>query len=195
MPSFAESTVDGRIRFERPSSMSSLTKPWKPPPVTWRIPYFRHALGEAELACLASVLQGEILTTGDAVSEFEAKFAAYLGVRHALGVTSSTGPWHGGAAHGPPRARHRGGRRSDHYADELRCHRHRDSGGGRDTRFRRRRARYRQSRCRQGGSRNHAADEGDSASSSLWSYVPHARAQSNHGQAPIAFDRGRGALH
>jgi dTDP-4-amino-4,6-dideoxygalactose transaminase len=74
--------------------MSSLTKPWKPPPVTWRIPYFRHDLGEAELACLASVLQGEILTTGDAVSEFEAKFAACLGVRYALGVTSCTGALH-----------------------------------------------------------------------------------------------------
>jgi len=76
--------------------MSSLTKPWKPPPVTWRIPYFRHDLGEAELACLASVLQGEILTTGNAVSEFETKFAAYLGVRHALGVTSCTGALHMG---------------------------------------------------------------------------------------------------
>jgi dTDP-4-amino-4,6-dideoxygalactose transaminase len=74
--------------------MSSLTNPWKPPPVTWRIPYFRHDLGEAELACLASVLQGEILTTGDAVSEFEAKFAACLGVRHVLGATSCTGALH-----------------------------------------------------------------------------------------------------
>src|SRR5262249_23205794 len=74
--------------------MSSFTKPWNPPPVTWRIPYFRHDLGEAELACLASVLEGEILTTGDAVSEFEAKFAACLGVRHVLGVTSCTGALH-----------------------------------------------------------------------------------------------------
>jgi UDP-4-amino-4-deoxy-L-arabinose-oxoglutarate aminotransferase len=74
--------------------MSSFTKPWNPLPVTWRIPYFRHDLGEAELACVASVLEGEILTTGDAVSEFEAKFAACLGVRHVLGVTSCTGALH-----------------------------------------------------------------------------------------------------
>src|SRR6516164_7572709 len=74
--------------------MSSFTKPWKPPPVTWRIPYFRHDLGEAELACVASVLEGEILTTGAAVSAFEAKFAACLGVRHVLGVTSCTGALH-----------------------------------------------------------------------------------------------------
>jgi dTDP-4-amino-4,6-dideoxygalactose transaminase len=74
--------------------MSSFTKPGSSAPVTWRIPYFRHDLGEAELACLASVIEGEILTTGDAVSEFEARFAACLGVRHALGVTSCTGALH-----------------------------------------------------------------------------------------------------
>ncbi len=62
--------------------------------MNWRIPYFRHDLGEAELACVANVLEGEILTTGGAVSEFEAKFAACLGVRHALGVTSCTGALH-----------------------------------------------------------------------------------------------------
>src|ERR1700751_4050337 len=74
--------------------MSSFTKPWKLPSVTWRIPYVGHDIGEAELACLASVLQCEILTTGDAVLEFEAKFAACLGVRHVLGVTSCTGALH-----------------------------------------------------------------------------------------------------
>src|SRR5712691_660243 len=74
--------------------MSSFTKPGNSPSVTWRIPYFRHDLGKAELACMASVLEGDILTTGDAVSEFEAKFAACLGVRHALGVTSCTGALH-----------------------------------------------------------------------------------------------------
>src|ERR1700730_4018251 len=74
--------------------MSSFTKPGSSPPVTWRIPYFRHNLGDAELACVASVLEGDILTTGDAVSEFEARFAACLGVRHVLGVTSGTGALH-----------------------------------------------------------------------------------------------------
>src|SRR6266849_880604 len=74
--------------------MPSFANPARSPPVTWRIPYFRHDLGEAELACVANVLEGEILTTGGAVSEFEAKFAACLGVRHALGVTSCTGALH-----------------------------------------------------------------------------------------------------
>jgi dTDP-4-amino-4,6-dideoxygalactose transaminase len=40
------------------------------------------------------VLKGDILTTGEAVSAFEAKFASYLGQRHALGVTSCTGALH-----------------------------------------------------------------------------------------------------
>jgi len=70
------------------------SKPGLPSPVTWRIPYFRHDLGAPELASLAKVLEGEILTTGDAVSAFEAKFAGYLGRRHALGVTSCTGALH-----------------------------------------------------------------------------------------------------
>jgi dTDP-4-amino-4,6-dideoxygalactose transaminase len=62
--------------------------------VTWKVPYFRHDLGRAELESLANVLEGEILTTGDAVSEFEIKFASYLGRRHASGVTSCTGALH-----------------------------------------------------------------------------------------------------
>ena len=62
--------------------------------MNWKIPYFRHDLGHAELESLASVLEGEILTTGDAVSAFETKFAGCLGQRHALGVTSCTAALH-----------------------------------------------------------------------------------------------------
>ena len=43
---------------------------------------------------MAKVLQGEILTTGDTVSEFETKFAIYLNARHVLAVTSCTGALH-----------------------------------------------------------------------------------------------------
>jgi len=62
--------------------------------VNWKIPYFRHDLGQVELDSLAGVLKGDILTTGEAVSAFEAKFASYLGQRHALAVTSCTGALH-----------------------------------------------------------------------------------------------------
>jgi UDP-4-amino-4-deoxy-L-arabinose-oxoglutarate aminotransferase len=62
--------------------------------VNWKIPYFRHDLGQVELESLAGVLKGDILTTGEAVSAFEAKFASYLGQQHALAVTSCTGALH-----------------------------------------------------------------------------------------------------
>jgi dTDP-4-amino-4,6-dideoxygalactose transaminase len=62
--------------------------------VNWKIPYFRHDLGQVELESLAGVLKGDILTTGEAVSALEAKFASYLGQRHALAVTSCTGALH-----------------------------------------------------------------------------------------------------
>jgi len=62
--------------------------------VTWKIPYYRHDLGKPELDRLAKVLEGDILTTGAEVAEFEARFAAYLQQRHALAVTSCTGALH-----------------------------------------------------------------------------------------------------
>jgi UDP-4-amino-4-deoxy-L-arabinose-oxoglutarate aminotransferase len=60
----------------------------------WKIPYFRHDLGRAELESLASVLEGEILTSGGAVAEFEKCFSAYLARRHAIATTSCTGALH-----------------------------------------------------------------------------------------------------
>lgn len=60
----------------------------------WRVPYYRHDLGDAELQSLARVLAGDILTTGVATAEFEARFAHLLGRRHALGVMSCTGAMH-----------------------------------------------------------------------------------------------------
>jgi UDP-4-amino-4-deoxy-L-arabinose-oxoglutarate aminotransferase len=58
------------------------------------IPFFRHDLGQAELDALAKVLAGPILTTGATVAEFESRFAALLGRKHALAVTSCTGALH-----------------------------------------------------------------------------------------------------
>lgn len=58
------------------------------------VPFFMHDLGEQELAEIAKVFQGPILTTGETVKEFEERFAAYLGCRHALGVSSCTGALH-----------------------------------------------------------------------------------------------------
>jgi len=62
--------------------------------LTVRVPFYRHDLGAVELDAIAEVFRGPILTTGDAVADFEAAFAQYLGRRHALAVTSCTGAMH-----------------------------------------------------------------------------------------------------
>jgi len=58
------------------------------------VSFFSHDLGAAELAALAQVLRGPILTTGETVERFEQLFAAYLGRRHCVGLTSCTGALH-----------------------------------------------------------------------------------------------------
>src|SRR5262249_50233907 len=58
------------------------------------IPFFKHDLGQPELDAIAEVFAGPILTTGETVERFEKRFAAYLGVENALGVTSCTGALH-----------------------------------------------------------------------------------------------------
>lgn len=59
-----------------------------------KIPFFMHDLGKAELDAVAEVLANPILTTGEWVARFESRFAEYLGVRHAVAVTSCTGALH-----------------------------------------------------------------------------------------------------
>ncbi len=56
-----------------------------------KIPFYLHDLGQAELDMIAEVFRGTILTTGDYVSQFEAGFAKYLKVKHAVACTSCTG--------------------------------------------------------------------------------------------------------
>jgi hypothetical protein len=78
--------------------------------------YLRHDLGAAELASLAKVLEGEILTTGAAVAGFETKFVRALGRRHALAspAVPARCTWLS--------SRSASGRRGHHHADELRGH-------------------------------------------------------------------------
>ncbi|KAA0676213.1 DegT/DnrJ/EryC1/StrS aminotransferase family protein [Roseomonas genomospecies 6] len=58
------------------------------------VAFHRHDLGDAELAAIAEVFRGPILTTGALVERFEARFAETLGRKHALAVTSCTGALH-----------------------------------------------------------------------------------------------------
>ena len=59
--------------------------------MTRKIPFYHHDLGSPELEAIAEVLRGPMLTTGDTVAEFERRFAGYMGMPHAVGVTSWTG--------------------------------------------------------------------------------------------------------
>ena len=59
-----------------------------------KIPFYRHDLGKPELDEIARVLKGTILTTGEFVSEFENKFAGYLGCRNVVACMSCTGAMH-----------------------------------------------------------------------------------------------------
>ncbi len=55
-----------------------------------KVDFYRHHLGEREFASVKETLQSAFLTAGPRTAEFEEKFARYLGVHHALGLTSCT---------------------------------------------------------------------------------------------------------
>ena len=58
------------------------------------IPYFRPSIGPEEHEAVHAVLSSGWLTSGSRVKEFEAGFARYLGVRHAVAVNSCTAALH-----------------------------------------------------------------------------------------------------
>ncbi|NIO39105.1 MAG: UDP-4-amino-4,6-dideoxy-N-acetyl-beta-L-altrosamine transaminase, partial [Burkholderiales bacterium] len=43
------------------------------------VPFFRHDIGDAEIARMVTTLHSEYLTTAGVTREFEDQFAAYLG--------------------------------------------------------------------------------------------------------------------
>lgn len=55
-----------------------------------KVEFYRHDLGEAELASLKKTLETPFLTVGPRVAEFEGRIAREVGVAHAVGVTSCT---------------------------------------------------------------------------------------------------------
>jgi dTDP-4-amino-4,6-dideoxygalactose transaminase len=59
-----------------------------------KVEFYRHNLDEEDIAHLVEVCRGVFLTTGQDVKQFEEAFAAYLGARHAVGVTSCTAALH-----------------------------------------------------------------------------------------------------
>ncbi len=59
-----------------------------------KIEFFRHDLGFEEKERIVVALDSLVLTTGKAVYEMESALAAYLGVKHVVGLDSCTGALH-----------------------------------------------------------------------------------------------------
>ncbi len=65
----------------------------KQPPM-WKVPLFDTDLGDAECAAAEDAIRSGWLTMGDRVRAFEESFAAFIGVRHAVAVSSCTAALH-----------------------------------------------------------------------------------------------------
>ncbi len=59
-----------------------------------KVPFHRPSLGEEEIQAVSNVLRSGWLTTGEKTFEFERRFAEYIGVRHAIAVSSCTAALH-----------------------------------------------------------------------------------------------------
>lgn len=58
------------------------------------VPFFRPSISEAEIDSVVSCLRSGWLTTGPRTKEFEARFAEYVGVKHAVALNSCTAALH-----------------------------------------------------------------------------------------------------
>ena len=61
------------------------------------LPYGRQSLADADIQAVVEVLKSDWLTTGPKVGEFEERFAAWVGARHAVSFSSGTAALHGAA--------------------------------------------------------------------------------------------------
>jgi perosamine synthetase len=61
------------------------------------LPYGRQSIDDADIEAVVEVLKSDWLTTGPKIAEFEERFAAWLGARHAVSFSSGTAALHGAA--------------------------------------------------------------------------------------------------
>ncbi len=61
------------------------------------LPYGRQCLDDADVQAVVEVLKSAWLTTGPKIAEFEERFAAWVGARHAVSLSSGTAALHGAA--------------------------------------------------------------------------------------------------
>ena len=58
------------------------------------IPYGKQHITDADIDAVKAVLQSDYLTGGPAIARFETAFAAYVGARYAVAVSSGTAALH-----------------------------------------------------------------------------------------------------
>src|ERR1700675_3245653 len=61
------------------------------------LPYGRQSLDDEDIQAVVEVLKSDWLTTGPKIGEFEERFAAWVGARHAVSFSSGTAALHGAA--------------------------------------------------------------------------------------------------
>jgi perosamine synthetase len=61
------------------------------------LPYGRQSVDDADIQAVVEVLKSDWLTTGPKIAEFEERFAAQVGARHAVSFSSGTAALHGAA--------------------------------------------------------------------------------------------------
>ena len=61
------------------------------------LPYGRQSLDDDDIQAVVEVLKSDWLTTGPKIGEFEERFAAWVGARHAVSFSSGTAALHGAA--------------------------------------------------------------------------------------------------
>src|SRR6202158_5590671 len=59
------------------------------------LPYGRQSIDDADIQAVVEVLKSDWLTTGPKIAEFEERFAARVGARHAVSFSSGTAALHG----------------------------------------------------------------------------------------------------
>ena len=59
-----------------------------------KVPFFRPAIGEAEIAAVVECMRSGWLTTGALTRQFEEEFARYVGAKHAIALNSCTAALH-----------------------------------------------------------------------------------------------------
>lgn len=59
-----------------------------------KVEFYKHNLEEDDIKRMVDVCRGVFLTTGQQTKEFEQAFAAYMGAKHAVGLTSCTAALH-----------------------------------------------------------------------------------------------------